>query len=176
MNHQFNHMEDPIVPHHDALKSDDSFKVPTFYFESLPDRIMKRVEREAVPLALREKMFRVPNGYFETFTNRIMDKIYTIQSPKAIRTSFRRIYMYGAAAIFIILVSLFVIKFYSNQKSVDYLANSSEDDLLEYVSTYDYDFDQNSLAVVMNEDEVNSLEIMDDMDDETTNMLIELYK
>ena len=88
MNHQFNHMEDPIVPHNEVLRSDDSFKVPTFYFDSLPDRIMKRVEREAVPSILNEKVFRVPNGYFENFTNRLMDKIHSNQ--KAVGNKRRR--------------------------------------------------------------------------------------
>lgn len=176
MNHQDNHTEDPKIPHHDALRSVDSFKVPTFYFDYLPDRIMKRVETEAVPSELKEKVFQVPVGYFESFTDRVMNRIQIHPAKKTIQTRFSRSWMLSVAAMVVIAVSFFLFTLYNNQKPVDYLANSSEEELLEYVSVNDSDFDQNSLAMLMNEEDVNSLNIMDDMDDETTNMLIELYK
>ena len=176
MNHQDNYMEDPKIPHQDDLRSTDSFRIPAFYFESFPDRIMKHIEMEAVPAALREKIFRVPNGYFESFTNRLMDRLLPQQTTKTIRTGFRRSLMYSAAAVVLILVSWFVISLFRNQTNIDYLAESSEEELLEYVSTYAFDFDQNILASVIGEEEINSLDIMDEMDDETSDLLIELYE
>lgn len=176
MNHQDNHMEDPKIPHHDTLRSDDSFRIPAFYFESLPDRIIKRIENETVPLALKEKMFTVPEGYFETFTDRLMTKIHPVQKSKTIFTGFRRTLMLSAAAVVLILVSWFVINLYNNSANIDYLANSSEEELLEYLTTHASEFDQNSLAVVMTEDEIGSLEIIEEMDDETSDLLIELYE
>lgn len=176
MNHQIHPMEDPIVPRHDELRSDDSFKVPTFYFESLTDRVMKRVERDAVPEELKENNFRVPDGYFEQLSDRIMLKLQPAQS-RTIKTGFRRAWVYSAAAaVTLVIVSWFAIHLYSNKQNPDYLANSSEEELLEYVSMNNYDFDQNSLAVVMNDEDVNNLDIMDDVDDDTSNMLMEIYK
>ena len=126
------------------------------------------------------QLYKVPleklNKYFETFPDRLMNRIRKPQSAKTIKTGFRKVWMYSAAAVVVILVSWFVINLFRNQKPIDYLANSSEEDLLEYVSNHDYEFDQNSLATVMNEDEVSSLDIMDEMDDATTNILIELNK
>lgn len=60
---------------------------------------------------------------------------------------------------------------------MDYFSNITEDELLEYVSTYAVDFDQSSLASVINEEEINSLEIMDDdIDDETSDLLIQILE
>lgn len=177
MNDLFNNIEDPKVPHHDALQSRDAFKVPDSYFDNLTERIMTRIEMEAISIPANEKTFQVPAGYFETFTNRLMDKIHKQSMPKTIQTSFQRNFIYSAAAaVVLILVSWFIMSLYSKQSSVDYLALSSEEELLEYVSLYAYEFDQNSLAVVMNEEDINSLDILEDMDDETSDLLIELFE
>ncbi len=176
MNPSDNNMEDPKIPHHDTLRNDEAFRVPAFYFESFSDRIMKRIENEMVPPALKDHVFTVPDDYFDTFTDRLMHKIHPVQKSKTVFTSFRRSWMLSAAAVVVILVSWFVIHLFNNPSNVDYLASSTEEELLEYVSTYAYQFDQNSLATVMSEEEISSLDIVDEMDDETSDLLIELFE
>jgi hypothetical protein len=176
MNPSENNMEDPKIPHHDTLRNEDAFRVPAFYFESFQDRIMKRIENEMIPPALKDNVFTVPDEYFDTFTDRLMNKIHPVQKPKTVFTVFRKTWMMSAAAAMLIAVSWFVIHLFNSPVNVDYLANSSEEELLEYVSTYAYQFDQNSLATVMSEDEISSLDIVDDMDEETSDLLIELFE
>lgn len=177
MNHPFNNIEDPQIPYDNVLKSGDSFKVPESYFDALTDRIMNRIEKEAISVPVNEKTFQVPDAYFETFANRLMERIHKQQTPKTIQTSFRRNMIYSAAAaVVIILVTWFVMNLFIAKSSKDYLAQSSEEELLEYVSQYAFDFDENSLAVVMSEDEISSLEIFDEMDKETSDLLIELFE
>lgn len=176
MNQDFNHNEDPKFSHHDELKSINSFKVPELYFDSLTERIMDRVEKESLPSVLKENSFKVPIGYFENLNDKILEKVLTGVKTKNIRTRFINWKLYSVAAIFLLVCSLFLVQFFNAQKQVDYLANTTEEELLEYVSLYISDFNQESLASITSEDDIRSLEIIDEMDTETSDLLIELFE
>ncbi|MBK8450305.1 MAG: hypothetical protein IPO78_00730 [Saprospiraceae bacterium] len=152
------------------------FQLPVNYFENLTNRIMDRIEKEAIPQELNQNVFKVPNGYFENFSDKVLSKIKLKQNSKIIPGSFKKLWVFSAAASFVIVISWFVMNLYNTSTHVDYLAASSEEELLEYVSTYSNEFEHQSLASILNEDELNSLEIMETMDDETSDFIIELFE
>ena len=175
MNEQLNNMEDPRIPHHDVLQHENAFKVPAGYFDNLTEKLMQGIEKEAVPFAINEETFTVPQGYFESFPDKLINKIHQHQKPQIVRISFGKRLMLAAAVMIVLVVSWFSIKLYA-PTNTDFLANSTEEELLEYVSYYAEEFDEQSLAMVMNEDEIISLDILEVSDEETSELLIELFE
>jgi hypothetical protein len=177
MNPNFLHPEDPQVPHSNLMRNEDCFKVPTAYFDTLAEKIIIQIEQDALPEAIKEKSFVVPDQYFETLTQRVMDSIPFHKQSKTIQTGFRRSWVYAAAAaVVLIVISWWGIQLFNSNYSTDYLAAVSEEELLEYVSDHEYEFDQQTLASIVSEDDLNSIEIIDEVDSETTELLLELYK
>ncbi len=176
MNHDSNHLEDPKLPEVIAKKTTQGFKVPALYFENLTDRIMDRVEKNVLVDDFKDNPFKVPQAYFENFSPRLIDQLQTTKTSRTITTSFKRMRMWSAAAAVVLILSLAGIYFYIQQKPVDYLADVSENELLEYVSVYAEDFDRFSLAYVMSEEDLKAIELFDHLDELDSDVLIELYE
>lgn len=155
----------------------DPFKLPENYFEEFPNQIINRIESGQLPETLKLNPFKVPENYFDKTYQSIQEKNSNTESKLVVKTNFKQVWSYAAVACVLLLVSWFGFRLYSDPKPVDYFSNITEDELLEYVSTYAIDFDQSSLASVINEDEINSLNIMDDdLDDETSDLLIQILE
>lgn len=155
----------------------DAFKLPANYFEELPNRILDKVENSQLPELLKQNPFKVPENYFNNTVQSIIEKTSNTKSNLVVKTNFKPVWSYGAAACMLLVISWIGFRLYSNPKPVDYFSNITEEELLEYVSTYAVDFDQSSLASVINEEEINSLNIMDgDLDDETSDLLIQILE
>ncbi|MEI2696452.1 MAG: hypothetical protein V9E90_15390 [Saprospiraceae bacterium] len=155
----------------------DLFKLPANYFEEFPNRILNKVESGQIPESLQQNPFKVPENYFDTTIQNILEKTSNAESKLIVKTNFKQVWSYAATACVLLVISWLGFRLYSDSKPVDYFSNITEDELLEYVSTYAVDFDQSSLASVINEEEINSLDIMDDdIDDETSDLLIQILE
>ena len=157
--------------------SPENFNIPENYFEEFPDRLFDKLESDQLPGSLKQNPFKVPENYFENKILNIEKLVQNKESKIIVKTNFKRVWSFAAAACVLLLVSWIGIRLFSNPKPVDYLSNITEDELLEYVSIYASDFDESSLASVINENEINSLNILDvDMDDETSDLLIQILE
>ncbi len=176
MNHENDHIEDPKLTFAFKSNTNHGFKLPSSYFDTLTERVMDQVEKKTLPEELKTNVFKTPVGYFDSFSDRLMKKILELNTSKHISTSFNRMRIFSAAAAVILVLSLFIVYVYKIQNPVDYLADISEEELLEYVSLHATDFDRFSLAYVMSEEDLKAIDIFDEMDEEATDVLIELYQ
>ncbi|HEX5624605.1 MAG TPA: hypothetical protein VFX48_01205 [Saprospiraceae bacterium] len=176
MNENLHHMDDPKPEFPIHRKSGSGYRLPEDYFDRLSDRIMDRVEQNALPEILKTSPFRAPDAYFELLEDRIINGLPTRSKPLVVRSIFRSSWIYAVAACALVLLSWFGLNLYNGSPNEDFLADTTEEELLEYVSAYASDFDETALALVLQEDELNSFEIPEEMDDETSELLIELYQ
>jgi len=155
----------------------ENFKIPANYFDEFPNRILDKLELDQLPESLKQNPFKVPANYFENKSLSLQELNQGKKLKLSVKTNFKRIWSYSAVACVVLLVSWIGFRMISNSQPVDYFSNITEDELLEYVSNYAVDFDQTSLASVINEEEMNSLNILDDeLDDETTDLLIQILE
>ena len=155
----------------------ENFKIPANYFDEFPNRILDKLELDQLPESLKQNPFKVPANYFENKSLSLQELNQGKKLKLSVKTNFKRIWSYSAVACVVLLVSWIGFRMISNSQPVDYFSNITEDELLEYVSNYAVDFDQTSLASVINEEEMNSLNILDDeLDNKTTDLLIQILE
>ncbi len=78
----------------------------------------------------RENIHRVPEGYFEDLPMKIQSRI--AEEPKTVSFIPRmQLALYATAAV--ILISLSLVFFYKTEKPVDYLAQVSTEDIVDYL-------------------------------------------
>lgn len=205
MDNQNQYREDPDLPFGNTLKNADGFKVPADYFENagpmilaqcvggtdtndskgfgvpqgyfetLPEKLMQKIEIDALKCLPDSDGFKVPENYFESFYDRLSSRL----KRKTIQTSTRVIQMkklwyYAAAACLFTAVGLFAIKWsQQNESTTLFFAECSDEELLEYVTTYADDFDQELIASLIEETDLDVLDVMGELDESTEDLLIE---
>lgn len=109
--------------------------------------------------------FQVPEGYFETFSQEIVSK--TLQKePKIISISSFKYKWMGIAASITIILSLFSVFYFSNNKPVDAAT-------LENYITMESTINQYDLIVGLELEEIKNITINSPIEDSTTEELFE---
>ncbi len=150
---------------------EDTFQVPESYFESLSDKIMFQTEQNALPADVKNGVFKIPDGYFEDFQGRLMGQISKEKHSGSKTLSFRRVLMFSIAASMVLGVCVLVLRLFSPSADLDILSSCSEDELLEYVSTYSTEFNSEALASVMNNGDLNALDFIDKNNEDVEELL-----
>lgn len=89
---------------------DSGFKVPSGYFESFEDRLMRTVSGKPVddkPLESKHG-FAVPNGYFESLDDKILQKLEQGEQDKKVRPLYKSkkiYYITTIAAVFLAIIT-----------------------------------------------------------------------
>ncbi len=151
--------------------NETQFKVPEAYFDTLSDRIINHVEKRALPFDIKNESFKLPDGYFENFPEHVMHRISKDKSSKVRTFLSRRVFMYSIAASVLLCVSVLVLRWYSASPATDFLSSCSEEELLEYVSTYSTEFNADAFASIMNTADLNALDFIDKNNEEVDELL-----
>lgn len=152
----------------------NGFEVPENYFDQLADTVMERISSETLSFLPATDGFTVPEGYFETFSDRIQSRLTSnVQSTQTRTVTFRKIWYWAAAACLFGVVGLFALKWSANQSGDQLLSACTEDELLEYVTTYADEFDEESLASLLEESDMDQLNIINELDESADELLIE---
>jgi len=150
------------------------FQLPSGYFDQLTERIMERVQHEELLFLPKDEGLAIPNAYFESFPQKVVEHIVALkEKPKVKVISFRRILTYAVAACLLLAVSITAIRFYQTAAETDVFASCSDDDMLEYLSYYSNDLDDQSLAVLLNEEDLPDLDFINGEDEDLESLLID---
>ncbi|MBK9108743.1 MAG: hypothetical protein IPM92_10355 [Saprospiraceae bacterium] len=177
--HYFENSEEMIILQCSGLVSQESnatsgFDVPVAYFENFTDSLIERINAESLAFLPKSDGFKVPESYFETFYNRLQNKLSAQhQSTPTKLIKFHKLWYWAAAACLFSAVGLFAIKWSQNQTTENLLAQCSEEELLEYVTAYVEEFDEQSLALLLEENDINQLDMMNGLDESAEDLLIE---
>lgn len=151
-----------------------AFEVPGAYFENFPDVLMERINDDTVAFLPKSDGFKVPENYFETFSDRLHIKLNEKQQTPALKVlSFHKLWYYAAAACLFTAIGLFSLKWMQNDNSSHLLSQCSEDELIEYVTAYADEFDEQSIAMLLEETDIDPLDIINDLDEADEDLLIE---
>jgi hypothetical protein len=127
------------------------FKVPDSYFSDLEDRLVTKLEEEALP---ESSGFKVPDGYFDELEERLATQLFPKQrNPKIINLINRKriYYVAGVAASVMLLVSIFNNPGSGSLDSINLTA------IEMYIEEGSADIDPYDVATLLTDEEFDNL-------------------
>jgi hypothetical protein len=161
-------------------KEDEAaWKVPTGYFENLQDRIQSQIALESRSSASSDREnggFQVPDGYFENLNDRIRERVApavpsTVRSVPVRKFPIRTWARYAAAASVLIVSGLFIQNWDSNFNREIELEKISDQEIINYLSTFSSTSDWINLSEVTAES--SSTGTISDLSDDEINWFLE---
>ncbi|HRG32210.1 MAG: hypothetical protein JNK69_08565 [Saprospiraceae bacterium] len=158
------------------LKSQDFQNCPKDYFKELPDLILEKVRIDHVLPHQDNSKFQIPQGYFQNLSDEVLGQIKHDQT-LAPKKYFRSSWLYAVAAMFVLAVSLVVLNYQNNQldKNLD-LSKIDEEVLMEFAYENAGDMDSESLANLLDEDELYEMDLQIELGGNDLDEMIEFYQ
>jgi len=162
------------------LKSQDFQNCPNDYFKELPDLILEKVRIAHVLPHQDNSKFQIPQGYFQNLSDEVLGQIkhdQTLAPKSTIKKYFRSSWLYAVAAMFVLAVSLVVLNYQNNQldKNLD-LSKIDEEVLMEFAYENAGDMDSESLANLLDEDELDEMDLQIELGGNDLDEMIEFYQ
>jgi hypothetical protein len=162
------------------LKSQDFQNCPNDYFKELPDLILEKVRIDHVLPHQDNSKFQIPQGYFQNLSDEVLGQIkhdQTLAPKSTIKKYFRSSWLYAVAAMFVLAVSLVVLNYQNNQldKNLD-LSKIDEEVLMEFAYENAGDMDSESLANLLDEDELYEMDLQIELGGNDLDEMIEFYQ
>lgn len=160
-------LEDPS-----ASGVEKGFQLPQGYFDQFSERLIDRIEKQNLSFLPANDGFKTPDDYFQKFESRLLEKLAVVQ-PKSKTIRFRQLVMLAIAACVMVAVSFAVMRLYQQEAAQDVFASCSDEELIEYLSHYAQDLDEESLAGLISEGDDQSLDFFEPEDEELESLLID---
>ncbi|MEP7196049.1 MAG: hypothetical protein ABI851_05975 [Saprospiraceae bacterium] len=164
---------DQIVFKEFGFTKKNPFHTPINYFNSNIDKTISLVH-------LNNKnssdSFDLPANYFIGLSEKVIQKIRQEEIKAPIRKIyFTRTRIVSIAAMFLVMLSLFLYRIENRSQSKDFnLSDIDDDTLIEYIASNE--FDLNSVSDLLDEQNIPEISISnDDLDDNSVNELLETY-
>jgi len=142
------------------------YKLPEGYFDKLQSEVLTQTKLPG------KSGFTLPEDYLDGLQGRVLEKVST---PKGNIVSIRSRSWFSIAASLVVVLSagLWLWSGITEVAEDNTLANISETSVLEYLSADDLSIDQ--YAMMLDDIDIESIEIEEDIEDEYLDLLDETY-
>jgi hypothetical protein len=114
--------------------TETGFKTPDYYFDSLEENLMQRLQETKFISDVEEPGFTVPEGYFKSIDGEIFNKLEKEETPVISLSSKKPLYyIAGIAASIVLILAIFINKPFEDEISIEMVETYLEDrDLSSY--------------------------------------------